>query len=158
MPAACQTSGVRVGTKLTADWVDTQGVASKEDIDKTMKLGMAHPMGPLVSPPGPGLLQQAREALAPSPSGADRRASLRPRSNSPTCEPRAAELSLFRKMIGLTVTLRCRCSIGLDTCLAIQEVLHAQTGDSKYRPAGLLRRMVLAGWLGKKSGKGFYDY
>ncbi|CAG7916961.1 unnamed protein product [Penicillium olsonii] len=48
--------------------------------------------------------------------------------------------------------------IGLDTCLAIMNVLHQETGDSKYRPAGLLRRMVDAGWLGRKSGKGFYDY
>ncbi|KAL9012428.1 MAG: hypothetical protein Q9173_002814 [Seirophora scorigena] len=48
--------------------------------------------------------------------------------------------------------------IGLDTCLAIMEVLHQELGDSKYRPAVLLRRMVDAGWLGKKSGKGFYDY
>ncbi|KAJ5708084.1 3-hydroxybutyryl-CoA dehydrogenase [Penicillium malachiteum] len=48
--------------------------------------------------------------------------------------------------------------IGLDTCLAIMNVLHQESGDSKYRPAGLLRRMVDAGWLGKKSGKGFYDY
>lgn len=48
--------------------------------------------------------------------------------------------------------------IGLDTCLAIMNVLHQETGDSKYRPSGLLKRMVEAGWLGKKSGKGFYDY
>lgn len=48
--------------------------------------------------------------------------------------------------------------IGLDTCLAIMEVLHQEIGDSKYRPSGLLRRMVDAGWLGKKSGKGFYEY
>lgn len=48
--------------------------------------------------------------------------------------------------------------IGLDTCLAIMEVLHGQLGDSKYRPAVRLRGMVEAGWLGKKSGKGFYDY
>ncbi|KAL4965363.1 3-hydroxyacyl-CoA dehydrogenase family protein [Aspergillus stella-maris] len=48
--------------------------------------------------------------------------------------------------------------IGLDTCLAIMNVLHGETGDSKYRPSGLLKRMVDAGWLGKKSGKGFYDY
>lgn len=48
--------------------------------------------------------------------------------------------------------------IGVDTCLAIMEVLHTQIGDSKYRPALLLRKMVDAGWLGKKSGKGFYDY
>ncbi|KAI5277894.1 hypothetical protein KEM52_004800, partial [Ascosphaera acerosa] len=43
--------------------------------------------------------------------------------------------------------------IGLDTCLAIMEVLLRETGDCKYRPAGLLRKMVDAGWLGKKSGK-----
>ncbi|KAB2576529.1 3-hydroxyacyl-CoA dehydrogenase [Lasiodiplodia theobromae] len=48
--------------------------------------------------------------------------------------------------------------IGLDTCLAIMRVLYEETGDSKYRPAVLLRKMVDAGWLGKKSGKGFYDY
>jgi len=48
--------------------------------------------------------------------------------------------------------------IGLDTCLAIMKVLHTETGDSKYRPSGLLGKMVDAGFLGKKSGKGFYDY
>ncbi|ROW08984.1 hypothetical protein VMCG_02934 [Cytospora schulzeri] len=48
--------------------------------------------------------------------------------------------------------------IGLDTCLAIMKVLHEETGDSKYRPSVLLHKMVNAGWLGKKSGKGFYDY
>ena len=48
--------------------------------------------------------------------------------------------------------------IGLDTCLSIMKVLHTETGDSKYRPAVLLRNMVDAGWLGKKSGKGFYDH
>ncbi|KAJ9151423.1 3-hydroxyacyl-CoA dehydrogenase [Coniochaeta hoffmannii] len=48
--------------------------------------------------------------------------------------------------------------IGLDTCLAIMKVLHTETGDSKYRPSVLLSKMVDAGWLGKKSGKGFYDY
>lgn len=48
--------------------------------------------------------------------------------------------------------------IGLDTCLAIMRVLHGETGDSKYRPAVMLAKMVDAGWLGKKSGKGFYDY
>lgn len=48
--------------------------------------------------------------------------------------------------------------IGLDTCLAIMDVLHTQLGDSKYRPAVRLRQMVDAGWLGKKSGKGFYTY
>jgi 3-hydroxybutyryl-CoA dehydrogenase len=48
--------------------------------------------------------------------------------------------------------------IGLDTCLAIMRVLHEETGDSKYRPSVLLGKMVDAGWLGKKSGKGFYEY
>ncbi|CAE7097348.1 unnamed protein product [Rhizoctonia solani] len=77
-----------------------KGVATRDDIDTTLKLGMAHPMGPLT-------------------------------------------LADF---------------IGLDTCLAIQRVLYEGTGDSKYRPSVLLERMVDAGWLGKKSGKGFYDY
>ena len=48
--------------------------------------------------------------------------------------------------------------IGLDTCLSIQRVLHNETGDSKYRPSGLLLRMVDAGWVGEKVGKGFYDH
>ncbi len=48
--------------------------------------------------------------------------------------------------------------IGLDTCLAILEVMHAGLGDPKYRPCPLLRQYVAAGWLGKKSGRGFYDY
>ena len=48
--------------------------------------------------------------------------------------------------------------IGLDTCLSIMRVLHQETGDSKYRPSVLLTKMVDAGWLGKKSGKGFYEY
>ncbi|KAH9856753.1 3-hydroxyacyl-CoA dehydrogenase [Lenzites betulinus] len=77
-----------------------KGVATRDDIDKTLKLGMNHPMGPL-------------------------------------------QLADF---------------IGLDTCLAIQQTLYTGTGDSKYRPSVLLERMVDAQWLGKKSGKGFYDY
>ncbi len=77
-----------------------EGVAEPEAIDTVMKLGMAHPMGPL--------------ALADF--------------------------------------------IGLDVCLAILEVMHQGLGDPKYRPCPLLRRMVAAGHLGRKSGKGFYDY
>ncbi len=48
--------------------------------------------------------------------------------------------------------------IGLDTCLAIMEVLHHGTGDTKYRPCALLRQYVEAGWLGRKTGRGFYKY
>lgn len=48
--------------------------------------------------------------------------------------------------------------IGLDTCLYIMETLHEGLGDDKYRPCPLLRKYVKAGWLGKKSGRGFYEY
>lgn len=77
-----------------------EGVATAEAVDTVMKLGMAHPMGPLT-------------------------------------------LADF---------------IGLDVCLSILEVLHAELGEDKYRPCPLLRKMVAAGYLGRKSGKGFYDY
>ncbi|OEH93233.1 3-hydroxybutyryl-CoA dehydrogenase [Bacillus solimangrovi] len=48
--------------------------------------------------------------------------------------------------------------IGLDTCLSIMEVLHEGFGDDKYRPCPLLRKYVKAGWLGRKTGRGFYKY
>jgi 3-hydroxybutyryl-CoA dehydrogenase len=48
--------------------------------------------------------------------------------------------------------------IGLDTCLAIMNVLHEGLGDSKYRPSPLLKKYVAAGWLGRKSGRGFHRY
>ena len=48
--------------------------------------------------------------------------------------------------------------IGLDVCLAIMDVLYSETGDTKYRAHSLLRKYVRAGWLGRKSGRGFYNY
>lgn len=77
-----------------------EGLAQAEDIDAAMKLGAAHPMGPL--------------ALADM--------------------------------------------IGLDVCLWVMDVLHQEFGDSKFRPCPLLKQMVDAGYLGRKSGRGFYLY
>ncbi len=83
-----------------AIFVLQEGIASPEDIDQAMVLGVNHPMGPLA----------------------------------------LADL------------------IGLDTLLMVQENLYREFGDSKYRPSPLLRKMVRAGHLGRKSGRGFYDY
>lgn len=77
-----------------------EGLATPEDIDTGVRLGLNHPMGPLT-------------------------------------------LADF---------------IGLDTCLYIAEVLHRELGDDKYRPAPVLRQYVAAGWLGRKTGRGFYTY
>jgi 3-hydroxybutyryl-CoA dehydrogenase len=83
-----------------AAYVYNEGLASAEGIDEIMKLGMAHPMGPLM----------------------------------------LADL------------------IGLDTCYAVIKVLHDGFGDSKYRPCPIWQQMVDAGYLGRKSGRGFYNY
>jgi 3-hydroxybutyryl-CoA dehydrogenase len=77
-----------------------EGIASAEDIDKAIVLGLNHPLGPLA-------------------------------------------------LVDL---------IGLDTTLAILEVMHRELGESKYRPCPLLRQYVAAGWLGRKTGRGFYSY
>jgi 3-hydroxybutyryl-CoA dehydrogenase len=77
-----------------------EGLASPEDIDTGVRLGLNHPMGPLT-------------------------------------------LADF---------------VGLDTCLYIAEVLHRELGEDKYRPAPILRTYVAAGWVGRKAGRGFYDY
>ena len=66
----------------------------------------------------------------------------------------AAKLGLSHPM----GPLRLADLIGLDTCLAISEVLQREFGEDKYRPPAILRNYVAAGWLGRKTGRGFYDY
>jgi 3-hydroxybutyryl-CoA dehydrogenase len=112
-----------------------QGTATRDDIDKTLKLGMNHPMGPLQLG-GYRLFLDAFWKLISST------ADLYSLSSHDT---RQFLLTRFY-------------SIGLDTCLAIQQTLYEGTRDSKYRPSILLERMVDANWLGKKNGKGFYEY
>jgi 3-hydroxybutyryl-CoA dehydrogenase len=105
-PLDCQDSPGFVANRILMPMINEaiftlyEGVATRESIDGIMKLGMAHPMGPLT-------------------------------------------LADF---------------VGLDVCLAILEVMHAELGDPKYRPCPLLRRYVDAGWLGRKTGRGFYEY
>ena len=106
IPVECNDSPGFVSNRILAPMLNEaifclmEGVGTREAIDEIMKLGMAHPMGPLT----------------------------------------LADL------------------IGLDVCLNILEVLQRDLGDDKYRPCPLLRKMVTAGHLGHKTGRGFYEY
>ena len=106
IPVVCNDSPGFVSNRILAPMITEavfclhEGVGTPEAIDSIMKLGMAHPMGPLT----------------------------------------LADL------------------IGLDICLDIIKILHHDFGDEKYRPCPLLEKMVAEGNLGRKSGKGFYNY
>lgn len=114
-----------------------QGTATRDDIDTTLKLGMNHPMGPLQLGTSYNALVKQMHLLKPA---------------QPTC---SCHLSLVVQVCFPDISFS---SIGLDTCLAIQQTLYEGTRDSKYRPSVLLERMVDAQWYGKKNGKGFYEY
>lgn len=71
----------------------------------------------------------------------------------------AEDIDTAMKLAPTTRSARWRCDLtGLDVVRAVMEVLQSETGDPKYRPHPLLRKYVRAGWLGRKSGRGFFEY